>query len=91
MWYIRTLSTFLGSTEYWECYTGNGADYMGKVDHANDGKQCQQWSFDNHVDFFAYGDDDVLNTAFYETFENVFHEYKYDNDDSTTEAHNYCR
>ena len=74
-----------------DCYTGNGADYIGKVDHASDGNQCQQWDWGDHSDLIYYNDDGDFVSAYYDAWYYIFDEHIYDDDDSTTETINFCR
>ena len=81
-------SKFLYSTE---CYTGNGANYMGTLDHASDGNKCVQWHWGHHQNFIEYNDDGDYVEDYYWAFDDLYYAYYNDDDPSTTEPHNYCR
>ena len=64
---------------------------MGKVDHGSDGNQCQPWSNGYHENLISYADDTSYSVYYYDALYDITTPWEDDDDNSTTETHNYCR
>jgi len=81
-----------------ECLHGSGVKthYKGTVNQASDGTPCLNWNHGDIGDMMYWGP--YQGGSYYEysnTYDNwidyAAFEHRYDDDDTTTETHNYCR